>query len=181
MEAAINNEIAEARSEPETAPASSTIKPPVKTNLADGIEVVKQAFDFISELIELNSRIVERLPDPKGEGAMKKKLLDEMHGKKDNKRIHGYNIAEAAKLLGVDRSTLRDHLVVIPNGPVPPLPEGKIPCRKIGKARRIFEQDLFGTPEEKAVINDTVKEATSGSNIKRDWRRQIDDLRFEGH
>jgi integrase len=53
-------------------------------------------------------------------------------------------LTEFARFAGVDRRTLHQHIVVIPPGPVPALPAGKIPGRMIGTALRLFASDFLG-------------------------------------
>jgi hypothetical protein len=52
-----------------------------------------------------------------------------------------------ARWLGVDRRSIRRNLVQIPPGrPVPALPPGKIPARRIGSALRVLRADFLGEP-----------------------------------
>ena len=156
-------------------------------DLAEGIETVRRAFDFIGSLIELNSAMLTSLPPSTrtttGKAAPNdwRRALLKAFGHTANIHDHGCTIVEAAKMLGVDRTTLSGHLVDIPNGPAPTLPVGKIPCRKIGKSRRIFEQDLFGTLEERIERNDNIKNETSGAKHEDYWRRQINNIRLGKH
>jgi hypothetical protein len=88
------------------------------------------------------------IPRPRPEGTQQEtpsnsaSIKDEDEGKEQKQA--GLTIKEAAKVLGVDRGILRAALIEIPPGPVPMLAPGKVPCRMIGKVRRIFREDLFG-------------------------------------
>jgi hypothetical protein len=89
----------------------------------------------------------------------------------------GMTIKEAAAWLGVDHRTLGRHLTVIPPGPVPLLPPGKIPARLIGEVRRIFKADVLGLLHcEGGAHEHRLEEASSGSR----WHRQVDQLRQRG-
>ncbi|MDJ0766960.1 MAG: hypothetical protein QNJ97_28560 [Myxococcota bacterium] len=116
--------------------------------------------------------------------AMKNKELFSRQTEPDNKpEKQGYTIAEFAKILGVDRGALAKNLVEIPTGPAPSLPDGKIPCRKIGKTKRIFMEDLFGHPDQDNRGNANghhFKEETTGSTDQGDWRGSLNRLRLAG-
>jgi hypothetical protein len=89
----------------------------------------------------------------------------------------GMTIKEAAAWLGVDHRTLGAHLTVIPPGPVPPLPPGKVPARLIGNVRRIFKADVLGLFHFQGGAHEhRLEEASSGSR----WHRQVDQLRQRG-
>jgi len=160
---------------------TSQAKAAVTINWVEGMESLKRLLTFIRELMELNSRLVSLLSPAERKNAevltAVRSLNPPAHTPSENKK-QGYSIAEFAEFFGVHRSSLRNNLVEVPPGPAPPLPPGKIPCRSIGKVKRIFKEDIFGTQEDKAQRNDTFKETPSGADLEGDWRGQINRLRF---
>lgn len=89
----------------------------------------------------------------------------------------GMTIKQAAAWLGVDHRTLGRHLLVVPPGPVPPLPAGRIPARLIGDVRRIFKADVLGLHRCQGGAHEhRLEEAPTDSR----WHRQVDQLRGRG-
>jgi hypothetical protein len=90
-----------------------------------------------------------------------------------------------ARWLGVDRRSIRQHIVEIPPGPAPALPPGKIPARRIGHLLRILRRDFLGEPgavppqviEVGGSTNGHGKEKATGSAGQGALHRQIADLR----
>jgi hypothetical protein len=90
-----------------------------------------------------------------------------------------------ARWLGVDRRKIRQHIVEIPPGPVPALPPGKIPARRIANALRILRLDFLGEPgavppqviEVGGNTNGHDKETAPGPAGEGALHRQIADLR----
>ncbi|MCP4455711.1 MAG: hypothetical protein GY809_29985 [Planctomycetes bacterium] len=72
----------------------------------------------------------------------------DLFGNDDNSQPRGMTIQQFAEFLVVDRGTLAKSLVEVPTGPAPALTGGKVPTRRIGNVRRIFQQDLLGVPAE---------------------------------
>lgn len=89
----------------------------------------------------------------------------------------GMTIKQAAAWLGVDPRTLGRHLTIIPAGPVPPIPQGKVPARLIGNVRRIFKADVLGLNVNTGGGDGRSTQAPTGSDERSRWHRQIDRLR----
>lgn len=98
--------------------------------------------------------------------------IPELMGAPAPERIDtGMTILEAAAYLGVDRRKLGKALFEISPGPVPALPSGRVPARRIGKTLRIFVNDLLGLSrpaQEYAHASDRdSRKASSGSAAER--------------
>lgn len=93
---------------------------------------------------------------------------------------HGMTIQQAGQYLGVDRRRLPRALVEIPPGPVPPLPPGRVPARRIGNTLRIFPQDLLGLSrpaEESHDAREVDQEAApTGPAARPPWHRPLCEL-----
>ena len=92
----------------------------------------------------------------------------------------GLTITQAAKLIGVDRANLSKNLVEVPPGPTLQLPPGKVPCRVIGRTRRIFREDIIGAPgahgEQRHGCYCKAQASGPASARGDAWSRQIADI-----
>lgn len=90
----------------------------------------------------------------------------------------GLTIQQFAEWAGVDHRRVSQHLEVIPPGPVPPLPAGKVPARQVGNTVRIFARDFRGEQQKgERFETERAQEAPASSAGGTDWHRQIARLR----
>ncbi len=89
----------------------------------------------------------------------------------------GLTLAEFAAWFGCDHRTIGRSVVVVPPGPPPLLPPGKVPARQVGNVRRIFKADVLGLHQMRGEGDGRPTKAAPGSDGGSRWHRQMDRLR----
>jgi hypothetical protein len=104
-------------------------------------------------------------------------LLGEAPHERPAVAAEGLTLAEFAAWFGCDHRTIGKSVMVVPPGPLPPLPPGKVPARQVGNVRRIFKADVLGQDQQRGGRDGDPAQAAPGSGGGSKWYRQMDRLR----